>query len=98
MHWKETVIRSKSIKWKKVMPKTIEDGKLDFTLTLPLTSLFEYQAKTAFAQGMMTMMQFHVQFQTDGELIEIDDLIKLFNDCGLPEIAKRFKDKGVPNP
>ena len=90
MHWTETIIKSKSIKWKRVIPKTIEDGKLDFTLNLPLTSLFEYQAKSSFAQGMMAMMQFHIQSQTDSKLIEVDDLIKLFNDCGLPEISKQL--------
>ena len=99
MHWKDTLIKSKTIKWKRVTPKTIEDGKLDFTLTLPLTSLFEYQAKAAFAQGMMTMMQFHIQSQTDNKLIKIEDIVKLFNDCGLPEIAEQLKNKSViPNP
>ena len=90
MHWKETVIKSKSIKWKLPKVKSIEDGKLDVTLTLPLTSLFEYQAKTAFAQGMMTMMQFHIQSQTNNKLIGTADIIKLFNDCGLPEIANKI--------
>ena len=95
MNWKDTVIKSESIKWKRLTPKNVEDGKLDFIFTLPLTSLFEYQAKTAFAQGMMTMMQFHIQSQTDNKLIEGSDLIKLFNDSGLPEIARQFDNTEV---
>ena len=90
MHWKDTVIKSSQIKWRNIKPKSIDDGKLDFDLHIPFTNLFERQAKISFAQGMMTMMQFHTQSQTDKKLIEISDVVKLFNECGLPEIAKRF--------
>lgn len=91
MHWKETLIKSEQIKWKKVAPKNIEDGRLDFTHTLSLTNLFENQAKTAFANGMLTMLQFHIQSRVDNKPIEVNDLAKLFNGCGLPEIAKQFE-------
>lgn len=96
-NWKDTVIKSESIKWKRVTPKTITDGKLDIDLHLPLTALFEAQAKNSFAYGMMTMMQFHTQSQRDNKLIEVGDIIKLFNDCGLPEIAKQFTPREHPN-
>ncbi len=94
MHWKETVIKSKSIKWKAPKLVKIPDGKLDIFLELPLASLFEDQAKQSFAHGMFAVMQFHAQrSQEDKKVIELSDLVKLFNECGLPEIAKQFTPK-----
>jgi len=91
MHWRDAVIKSKSITWKKAKVETSEDGKLDFTLTLPLTSLFEGQTKKAFLEGMFTMMEFYTQHQADNRPIEVIDLVNLFNDCGCPETAKQFE-------
>ena len=91
-HWKDTIIESGQIKWKRPRVKGIEDGKLDVYITIPLTSLFEAQAKKSFAAGMFRMMEFHVRKQGEGAVIELSDLMKLFNDCGLPEIARQFKE------
>jgi len=91
MHWKETLIRSEQIKWKRLPVKHIADGKMDIQVNIPLTDLCEAQAKEAFTGGMLTMLQFHVQRQVEERAIEIADLIKLFNDCGLPEAANQFK-------
>lgn len=89
-HWKDTVLKSNQIKWKRPPIKNIEDGKLDILITIPLTSLFEIQAKTAFADGMLAMLKFHIENET----IKAEDLIKFFTDCGLSEIGERlFKNK-----
>ena len=89
MHWRESLIKSEDIKWKPML-KVINDNNLDFNLHLPLTALFEAQARQAFAFGMVTMMKFHIGYQGDEKPIEIADVIKLFNDCGLPEVAKKI--------
>lgn len=89
-HWKNTILKSNQIKWKRPPIKNIEDGKLDMLIKISLTSLFEIQAKTAFADGMLAMLEFHVKKQGENETIEIEDLIKFFTDCGLPEIGERL--------
>ena len=91
MHWKKTLMKSEDIKWKGLHAENIA-GKLDIHLKIPLTNWIEAQAKASFAAGMLTMLQFHVQKQTEKSSIEVADLIKLFNDCGLPDIANRFKE------
>jgi len=91
MNWEDTLIKSTNIKWNRPRIKSTNDGKLDFDLHIPLTELFRGQAKTSFAHGMMTMMQFHVSHQEDNkEKIELKDVVDLFNECGLPEIAKKL--------
>ena len=89
-HWKETLIKSSDIQWKRPRMKSTDDDRLDFDLHLPFTGLFNAQAKRAFAAGMMAMLQFHVKQQEDKHSIEVGDLIALFNECGLPEVAKQF--------
>ena len=87
-------MKSEDIKWKG-LPTENTDGKLDIHLKIPLTNWIEAQAKASFAAGMFTMLRFHVQKQTEKNpiaIIEIADLIKLFNDCGLPDIANQFKE------
>ena len=91
MHWKETLIENERIQWKRLPIKHIADGKLDIQISIPLTKLLEAQAKEAFTGGMLTMLQFQTQKQTENSKIEIADLAKLFNDCGLPEAANQFK-------
>lgn len=86
MNWEEILIKSKDIKWKHHLKNT-SDGKLDFDLHLPLTDLFRGQTKIAFSQGMLTMLQFHIKHQEDKKAIEVEDLVALFRECGLPEIA-----------
>lgn len=93
MKWEETLIESKNIKWKHHIENT-KDGKLDFDLHLPLTGLFRGQAKHSFTQGMFTMLQFHIKHQEDDKAIEVEDLVALFNECGLPEIANSIISKG----
>lgn len=89
-HWEETVIKSKDIKWKHRM-KTTDDDKLDFDLHLPLTELFRGQARGAFLQGMLTVIQFHIKQQEDDKPVAVEDLASLFNECGFPEIALKMK-------
>ena len=91
MHWEETLIKSKSIKWKQRIKNT-NDGKLDFDFHLPLTELFRSQARESFTHGMFTMLQFHAKHQGNEKAIELEDLVALFNECGLPEIAKIISD------
>jgi len=95
-HWKETVIKSEQMKWKRPPIKNIDDGKLDVIITIPLTELFEAQAKGSFAEGMLSMMQFHMKSQTDEKYIGMTDIVKLFKDAGLPEIAAKFEDSLLP--
>ncbi len=98
MHWKETVLKSEQIKWKGPRIKNIADGKLDFNIHLPLTALFEDQAKQAFAHGMLTMYAFLTTDQhQEVKIITRADLSKLFQDCGLPEIAKQIEEKSNEN-
>ena len=89
MNWEETLIKSKNIKWKHLIKNT-GDGKLDFVLHLPLTELFRAQAKYSFGCGMWTMMQFEIKHQEDKKSIEVSDVVALFNECGLPEIADKI--------
>lgn len=39
---------------------------------------------------MITMLEFHIKKQTDNALIEVEDLVNLFNEVGLPELAQQF--------
>jgi len=89
MHWKDTLIKSEELNWERPLVKHIADGKMDIQVNIPLTDLFEAQAKWAFAGGMITMLKFYVQKQEG--TIGNADLIKLFEDCGLPEAANQFK-------
>lgn len=89
-HWRDALATSKEIKWKRPPIKHIEDGKLDIIITVPLTELFEAQTKRAFGYGMIAMLDFHVRKQKDDKLIEVQDIIDLFNRFGLPEIADRM--------
>jgi len=92
-HWKETVIKSEEIKWKRPRFKITEDGKSDVVITIPLTAMLEAQAKRAFTEGMLAMLQFHLEAQANDKLIDIPDMVKVFKDCGLPEVAKMLEDK-----
>lgn len=92
-HWKETLIKSENIKWTRPRVKTIKDGKLDFILTVPVTSLFESQARQSFAEGMIEMLKFHIYH--DAKPIEFPEIVKLFGDCGLPEVAKALNKYGA---
>jgi len=91
MHWEETVLKSQDIKWEAPKITNRKDGKLDFYLRLPLTNLFRMQAKISFMKGMLNMTNFMVEKQNSGELINEQDLERLFNDSGLPEISERLK-------
>ena len=88
MHWRETLIKSSDIAWKKLKPITTDDGKLDIILSLPLTTLFEQQAKRSFALGMNVVLQFLTQHHKENKPIEPEDIVKLLYDCGLPEKEK----------
>lgn len=90
-HWKETVFKSEQIKWKRPPIKNIKDGKLDILITIPLTSLFEAQARHAYIEGMRSMMEMLIQSQTEKRVIEVTDIVKLLNDCGFPELAKEIQ-------
>lgn len=92
MNWEETLIKSKDIKWKQHVKNT-SDGKMDFDLHLPLTELFRAQARESFAKGMFTVLQFHAKHQKDKKIIGVEDLVALFNECGLPEIAKKISSQ-----
>ena len=94
MNWKDTVIKSDQIKWKRLPVKNIAGDKLDIQVNIPLTNLFESQARQSFLQGMFTMLQFHIQHQVDKRSIGFTDLIGLFNLCGLPEIATLLLEGG----
>ncbi len=96
MNWEDTVIKSKDIKLTRPRIKSVNDGSLDFNLRLPLTGLLRGQAKMAFSQGMLIMLLFHVKHQVEERAIETDDLVGLFNGCGLPEIAKQLEAKQEP--
>lgn len=94
-HWRDALAESKEIKWKRPPIKNIEDGKLDIIITVPLTELFEAQAKRAFGYGMLAMLDFHVRRSNDEKPIEVEELVKVFTDFGLPELAtKLFNTKG----
>jgi len=88
-HWQDILLKSKQIKWGSIKPKSLEDGKLDFILTLRLTALFETQAKLSFAYGVLTTLQFLAQKQTiDKETITTESLKEFLTECGLPELVK----------
>ncbi len=89
MNWKDTVI--KNITWQPPELTVKDDDKLDFTLTIPLTAMFEAQAKQSFAMGVNAGLQFYIRHQ--GQTITSEDLLAFFNECGLPEIAELFKHK-----
>jgi hypothetical protein len=89
-HWRDALATSKEIRWKRPPIKNIEDGKLDIIITIPLTELFEAQTKRAFGYGMLAMLDFHIQKQMNKKRIEVQDIIDLFNNFGLPEIAKQI--------
>jgi len=92
-HWRDALADSSEIKWKRPPIKNIEDGRLDIIITVPLTELFEAQTKRAFGYGMIAMMDFHIQKQMSKKRIEVQDIIDLFNNFGLPEIARQFVSK-----
>ena len=89
-HWRDALATSREIKWKHPPIKNIEDGKLDIIITVPLTELFEAQTKRAFGYGMLAMMDFHIQKQIGKKRIEVQDIIDLFNNFGLPELTKQI--------
>lgn len=67
VNWKDTVIKNKDIQWKHPKIKYVEDGKIDFILTLPLTHIIEMQAKRSFLMGIMDYNAFIVDLLTDGK-------------------------------
>lgn len=89
-HWRDALATSKEIKWQRPHIKNVEDGKLDMKITIPLTELFEAQTKRAFGYGMLAMLDFHVHREKP---IKVEDIVKLFNDFGLPEIAAMMEAK-----
>jgi hypothetical protein len=91
MHWKDTVLKSSQIKWTNCKPKSIDDGKLDFDLHIPLTSIFEGQARISFAQGLTTMFEFMNDLIQTKKQINLQDFVKFYEDCGYPDFAKDIK-------
>ena len=93
-HWRDALVTTKEIKWKRPPIKNVEDGKLDIIITIPLAELFEAQTKRAFGYGMLAMLNFHVHRSEADKPIELEELINLFKEFGLPEIADRmFKNQ-----
>ena len=92
MNWRESVLKSHEVKWTRPIPKNIDDGKMDIIITLPLTALFEAQAKRSFAAGMDTAMKFFAKYLEGDKPIEVEDLVKFFADSGFPEKAKGLPD------
>jgi hypothetical protein len=90
--WEGTIIKSKDFKWEQPAIKNTADGKLDFNIHIPLTALFERQARRSYARGMFDMMLFQIQMQKSKKIIDAKDLQNLFTKVGLPEIAEKFKD------
>ena len=88
MHWKDTVIKSEQILWKRPKIKTIKDNKLDFILTLPFTNLFEQQAKHSFFEGVRVTMEFIRDKEGEFGVSDINDFLI---DCGYAEV---LEDKG----
>jgi hypothetical protein len=63
--YKNYLIKSKNVKWKPVEIKNVEDGKMDFILTIPLTEMFDNQAKAAFMGGVLALFKFAERFGSD---------------------------------
>ena len=93
MNWKETVLKSSEIKWRRPKMKSVDDGKLDFIIHLPLTNLFRRQAKRAFSHGVAATLAFIAKHQESGRPIETSDIVAFLNECDLPELAKLSQDK-----
>jgi hypothetical protein len=88
-HWRETVVRSEDLRWKRPQMELVEDGKADIRITIPLTKLLQQQAQLSYAEGMLTMLKFHRGWPR-GKPIQFSDIMKLLRDCGLGDIAKKM--------
>lgn len=93
MHWKDTVLKSKEIKWVRPRIKNIEDGKLDVNLNIPLTQLIEGQAKLSFTHGVVQALNFTADYQRNKRTIKTQDLLGFLNGCGLPELVDKIKSE-----
>lgn len=89
-HWKDTVI--KDIKWKQPKLTTTEDGKLDFNIHIPLTDLFETQAKYSFMAGVVIALNFYGDAQTINKVITQAELHEWMNKIGMGDIVNKLKE------
>lgn len=57
--WRDSLIKSKDIKWQRnVKAKNVEDNKLDINIFLPLTTIFEGQARQSYLCGVVDTLAF----------------------------------------
>ena len=94
MHWRDSLLKSEQVKWRRPPVKNIKDGKLDILITLPLTALFEVQAQRAFGDGMLAMATFQIKMYEANKVPQLTDFVKLFEEVGLPGYAEQLAKRG----
>ncbi len=76
MNYLDTVLQNKDIKWKHPKMKIIEDGKVEFILTIPFTDILKEQAYRSFAAGMVALLKFFEE-NKDADIDEIAERLEI---------------------
>ncbi len=87
MHWKDTVLKQREIRWSHPEFKYVDDNKIDIILTIPITRLLEEQARRSFTNGVFEMLK-HVANTPIDDSVDVSQVLKdKFIEWGLPQNA-----------
>ncbi len=82
MNYKDTILKQSQIKWEAPKIKYIDDGNVDFHVTVPLTNLLNMQAQTSFTHGVLEMFKFTALAE---EPLTSEVLANKFSEWGLSQ-------------
>jgi hypothetical protein len=88
MNYKDTVLKQGQFSWKPSKWKESKDGKIDLRINIPLTNLFDVQAKQSFMRGVAEALSFMGNCQKDETMITSELLKSKFKEWGIPELGE----------
>ena len=91
MTYKDTIIKQCEIIWKPLKIRQTKDGKIDMKVNIPLTALFDAQAKRSFMRGVAEALSFVGNCQESKTIITTELLDSMFTMWGIPELSKLTK-------
>jgi hypothetical protein len=90
IHWKDTLIKAKNIKWKAGKLKWKDDGSWDLNIHIPLDMVLKRQAKYSFMAGVAETISWWGKCQGTGTKLDTPDIQKWLIERGCNELAEKL--------
>jgi hypothetical protein len=93
MHYKETLLKQKEIKFRMPKLKINDDGKVDIAIHIPLTNILEGQALKSFTYGVFAIIELHANCVAENMILTTGMIRAKFIEWGLPlHLANKFPE------